>query len=226
MPTIRRPGRMPSRAVLVAPAVLVACVSFVAACGTDVPSGRPTVTVYVDPPAGTRPSAPAGTATSARTVEPQPSPSGVPTQLSAGRQRGAPHSYAEARARVEAAPSAASVTDRFVTPSGNIVCNVGGAPMSVAACEVRSGRIDPPLPSICSPDGPKDIGRLELERTGAFPVCNSDTIREGGEPKLPYGSRTAALEPVACLSEVAGVTCVDSGSRHGFFLARSTFVTF
>ena len=196
------------------------------ACGTDTPSGRPTVTVYVDPPAGTKPSAPAATATSVRTVNPQPSPSGVPAQLAAGRQRGAPHSYAEARARIEAAPSAASVTDRFVTPSGNIVCNVGGAPMPVAACEVSSGRVAPPLPSICPPDGPKDIGRLELERTGAFPVCNSDTIREGGEPKLPYGSRTAALDPVACLSEEAGVTCVDSGSRHGFFLARSTFVTF
>ncbi|GAB2746485.1 hypothetical protein UB45_02335 [Terrabacter sp. 28] len=217
---------MPSRAVLVAPAVLLACVSPVAACGTDIPSTRPTVTVFVDAPAGTRPSAPAPTATSARTVNPQPSPSGVPTQLAAGRQRGAPHSYAEARARIVAAPSAASVTDRFVTPSGNIVCNLGGAPMPVAACEVRSGRVTPPLPSICPPDGPKDIGRLELERTGAFPVCNSDTIREGGEPKLPYGSRTASLDPVACLSEEAGVTCVDSGSRHGFFVARSTFVTF
>ena len=61
---------------------------------------------------------------------------------------------------------------------------------------------------------------------GARPVCNSDTIRDGSEPKLPYGSRTAALDPVACVSEESGVTCVDSGSQHGFFIARSTFVTF
>jgi hypothetical protein len=220
---------MPSRAVLVAPAVLLASVAVAAllgGCGTDIPSTRPTVTVYVDPPAGSTPATQVPTASSVRTVAPQPSPSGVPTTLAAGRQRNAPHSYAEARSRIESAPPAASVTDRFVSPSGNIVCNLGGDPMAMAACEVRSGRANPPLPSICPPGGPKDVGRIELERTGAFPVCNSDTIREGGEPRLAYGSRTASLDPVACLSEEAGVTCVDSGSRHGFFLARSTFVTF
>jgi hypothetical protein len=218
---------MPSRAVLVATASAVAVVNLVAGCGaSDSPTGRPTVTVYVDPPAGSPAASPAPTAGSVRTVAPQPSPSGVPTTLAVGRQRNAPHSYAEARARVQSAPPAASVTDRFASPSGNIVCNLSGNPLAMAACEVRSGRVKPPLPSICPPGGPKDIGRIELERTGAFPVCNSDTIREGGEPQLTYGLRTASLDPVACLSEEFGVTCVDSASKHGFFLARSSFVTF
>lgn len=224
MSTIRRPGRMPSRAVLVASAVLLTSVPLVAACGTDAPSSRPTVTVFVDPPAKTT-AAPAPATTSVPTVAAQPTTAAVPTALAVGRQRNAPHSYAEARARIESAPATASVTDRFQSPSGNIVCHLGGA-QGLAACEVASGRVGPPLPTICPPGGPTDIGRIELQASGARPVCNSDTIRDGGEPKLPYGSRTAALDPIACLSEEAGVTCVDSGSRHGFFLARGTFVTF
>jgi len=221
---------MPSGAFRLLPAAsvatAVALAVLLAGCGaTDTPTGRPTVTVYVDPPAG-KATAARPAATPARTVRPQPSPSAVPTRLAVGPQRKGPHSYAEARARIEAASPAASVTDHFTSPSGNIVCNLGGAPLAMAACEVGKGRVDPPLASICPPDGPKDIGRIELDESGAFPVCNSDTIREGGEPRLAYGSRTASLDPVACLSEEFGVTCVDASTRHGFFIARGTFVTF
>ena len=226
MPTIRRPGRMPSRAVLVTPAVLlvsVAVVTLVAACGTDTPSSRPTVTVYVDPPSPATPTSTAST-TSVPTIAAEPTTAAVPTALAVGRQKGAPHSYAEARARIAGAPAGAAAGS-FQSPSGNIVCHLGGA-QGLAACEVGTGRATSPLPTLCPAGGPKDIGRIELRAAGAQPVCNSDTIRDGGEPKLAYGSRTTALDPVACLSEEAGVTCVDSGSRHGFFLARNTFVTF
>jgi hypothetical protein len=215
---------MPSRAALVVPAALLASAALLAGCGTDSPSSRPTVTVFVDPPAKATATQTA-TRTSVPTVTAAPTAAAVPTALAAGRQRNAPHSYAEARARIESASSAGSVTSTFQSPSGNIVCHVGGS-QGLAACEVGSGRVSPPIPSIC-PDGrPRDIGRIELRASGALPVCNSDTIRAGGEPKLPYGSRTASLDPVACVSEESGVTCVDSSSRHGFFLARSTFVTF
>ena len=225
MPRFRHPGRMPSRAVLVAPAVVLASVALVAACGTDTPSGRPTVTVYVDPPAKQAAATPAPSSTSVPTASAQPTTAAVPTALAVGRQRGAPHSYAEARSRIASAPAAASATGSFQSPSGNIVCHLGGA-QGLAACEVGTGRVAPPLPTLCPAGGPKDIGRIELQAAGARPVCNSDTIRDGSEPKLPYGSRTAALDPVACVSEESGVTCVDSGSQHGFFIARSTFVTF
>ena len=97
---------------------------------------------------------------------------------------------------------------------------------SAAACEVAQGRIPPPLPTICRAGGPKDIGRIELGASGAVPVCNSDTIRLGSEPKLAYGARTAPSGTTACLSEEFGVTCIDTAGRHGFFLARDTFVTF
>lgn len=216
---------MPGGTVVVLAALAV--VSLLASCGaTDIPSPRRTVTVTVDAPGTAPATTPAATSTPPGTVEPQASPSGVPTSLSAGRQRGAPHSYAEAKARIDAARPAPRVTDRFESPSGNIVCNLGGSPRPMAACEVGQGRIDPPLPSICPPDGPPDIGRIELDESGAFPVCSSDSIREGDEPKLGYGSRTGSEDPVACLSEEFGVTCVDTATRHGFFLARDTFVTF
>jgi hypothetical protein len=146
--------------------------------------------------------------------------------LAVGRQRGAPHSYEEAQARIGAARPAGGVTDAFRSPSGNIVCTLGGAPGPLTACEVGSGRIDPPLPSICPPDGPKDIGRIELDASGALPVCNSDTVGTGDEPELGYGRRTRPNGTTACLSETFGVTCIDESSRHGFFLARGTFVTF
>lgn len=219
-----RRGRMPSRGLRVAPAVLV--LALVAGCGaTDIPTPRRTVTVYVDPPGSTQSSS-ATPSTTVQATPASPSPSGVPTSLAVGRQRGAPHSYAEAKARIDGAPAAAGVTDRFRSPTGNIVCAAGGSSRPLAACEVEQGRIDPPLPSICPPDGPKDIGRIELGESGAVPVCNSDSIREGGEPELPYGSRTAATGSVSCISEEFGVTCVDSSTQHGFFLARGTFVTF
>lgn len=219
-----RRGRMPSRALLVVAALPP--LALVTGCGaTDIPSPRPTVTVYVDPPGGARAPGQTATPSAAGTVQRQDAASTVPTALAVGRQRGAPHSYAEARAHLDAASPTAAAIDRFRSPTGNIVCTIGGSP-SRAACEVEKGRIDPPLASICPPDGPKDIGRIELDASGAFPVCNSDTLREGDEPQLAYGTRTASTQAVGCVSEEFGVTCVDASTEHGFFLARDTFVTF
>lgn len=217
---------MPGGTVVVLAALAV--VSLLASCGaTDIPSPRRTVTVTVDAPGTAPATTPAATSTPPGTVEPQASPSGVPTSLSAGRQRGAPHSYAEAKARIDAARPAPRVTDRFESPSGNIVCNLGGSPRPMAACEVGQGRIDPPLPSICPPDGPPDIGRIEPRRVRRLPRLQARTrSARATSRRLGYGSRTGSEDPVACLSEEFGVTCVDTATRHGFFLARDTFVTF
>ena len=195
-------------------------------CGvTDIPSPRRTVTVFVDPTGGPS-AAPATTPATPSAQTPSPA-SEVPTSLAAGRQRGAPHSFAEAQHRIAAAQVAGGTGAAFQSPSGNITCVTGRGPGQLAACEVQEGRITPPLPTICSDDGPQDIGRIELSDKGARPVCNSDTIRQGGVPPLPYGSRTdPALGSVACVSEESGMTCVDAASQHGFFIARDTFVTF
>ncbi|MGO4660836.1 hypothetical protein AB4Z14_03150 [Terrabacter sp. 2TAF16] len=218
----RRRAGMPGVAVVV-PAIL-AVASLLASCGaTDIPTPRRTVTVTVDAPS----TAPAGTpaATTTQVATSAPTSTDVPTALAVGRLRGAPRSFDEAKARLDAARPAASVSDRFRSPSGNIVCR-RSTDSGLAACEVEKGRIDPPLPSICPAGGPSDIGRIELGPKGALPVCNSDTIRTGGDPELGYGSRTPPSGTTACLSESFGVTCIDESSRHGFFLARDTFTTF
>ena len=213
---------MPCRTVVVLASVAVSCV--LASCGTtDIPSPRRTVTVTVDAPSA------GSSGTSAATPTPVPTASAasvtIPTALAAGPQRGAPKSFDEAKRRIDAAKPAAGVRDRFQSPSGNIVCR-RSTDSSAAACEVAQGRVPPPLPTICRAGGPKDIGRIELGSSGAVPVCNSDTIRLGSEPKLGYGARTEPSGTTACLSEESGVTCIDEAGRHGFFLARDTFVTF
>jgi len=195
-----------------------------AGCGvTDIPSAPKTVTVLVDPPSTSAPGTPA-TETPVPT-QTAPSSTALPTALAAGAQRGAPHSFAEASARVAGAKAAAGVTSAFVSPSGNLRCVVtGGAP--APACEVVDGRVAPPRPGTCKPGGATDIGRIELTAGGAVPVCNGDTVTHADVPTLVYGSRTSAPGPVQCVSEESGVTCVDQAHQHGFFLARRTFVTF
>jgi len=213
---------MPGRTVVVLASLAVA--SLLTSCGAmDIPPPRRTVTVTVDAPSTAPTETPEPTQTQVPTSA--PTATGVPTALAAGRQRGAPRSFAEAKTRIDAARPAASVTDRFRSPTGNIVCQ-RSADSPTAACEVARGRIDPPLPSICPAGGPQDIGRIELGPGGALPVCNSDTIRTGSEPELGYGRRTQPSGTTACLSESFGVTCIDETGRHGFFLARDTFVTF
>jgi len=216
---------MPSRALWLVATVAVA--ALLASCGaTDAASGRPTVTVTVDPPAGTT-GGTSGAGGAARSTIPTAAATSaeLPTAMAAGKQRGAPKSFAEAKARIDKAKPDPKVTTRFVSPTGNIVCQ-RSTDSTAAACEVAEGRIAPPLPTVCAAQGPKDIGRIELRQDGAYPVCNSDSIRRGGEPTLAYGSRTQPSGTTACLSEEYGVTCVDTATGHGFFLARETFVTF
>lgn len=213
---------MPSRALALVSALGVGVL--LASCGaTDLPSARRTVTVTVDPPG------PAATGAGAATPSAIPtaaaSSADLPTAMAAGKQRGAPRSFAEAKARIDKAKPDPKVTTRFVSPTGNIVCQ-RSTDSTAAACEVAQGRISPPLPTVCAAQGPKDIGRIELRQDGAYPVCNSDSIRRGGEPTLAYGSRTQPSGTTACLSEEYGVTCIDTATGHGFFLARETFVTF
>ena len=216
----------PARAAVTAGCALAVAALALSACGlTDLPTPRRTVTVTVDAPGGV-----ATTTTSAATTSATPtasaSSSALPTSLAVGRQRGAPHSFDEAKQRIDAAP-ASDVGTIFQSPTGNITCSTSGAPRVVMTCDVARGRSTPPAAAPCPEGGPPDIGRLELTAAGARPVCNSDTIRRGTPTTLPYGSRTApSLGSLACVSQEFGMTCVDEAGRHGFFLARDTFVTF
>ncbi len=214
---------MPCRAVVVLAAVAVSCV--LASCGvTDIPSPRRTVTVTVDAPSA------GSSGTSAATPTPVPTASAasvtIPTALAAGPQRGAPKSFDEAKRRIDAAKPAAGVARPVPEPQRQ---HRVPAQHRLQRCRVRgrAGTRSPrPCPRSAGREDPKDIGRIELGSSGAVPVCNSDTIRLGSEPKLGYGARTEPSGTTACLSEEFGVTCIDEAGRHGFFLARDTFVTF
>jgi hypothetical protein len=198
-----------------------------AACGmTDMPTPRRTVTVTVDAPSATGGTSPTSVPTVSATPTTPSTSTVVPTSLAMGKQRGAPHSYDEAKQRIDRATSA-DVGSVFQSPSGNITCSTAGGGGVVVTCDVAKGRSDAPASVPCPPGGPSDIGRIELTTAGARPVCNSDTIRQGAAATLAYGVRTGtSLGSVACLSEEFGMTCVDDASQHGFFLARDTFVTF
>jgi len=220
------PARRSVRRAVAALCAGGAVVLALSACGmTDLPTPRRTVTVTVDAPGATT-----STATSIPTTSATPTTSssstGVPTSLAVGKQRGAPHSFDEAKQRLDGA-TAADVGSVFQSPTGNITCSATGAQGAVMTCDVAKGRSSAPASAPCPSGGPSDIGRIELTAAGARPVCNSDTIRQGTAATLAYGVRTGpSLGSVACLSEEFGMTCVDEASRHGFFLARDTFVTF
>jgi hypothetical protein len=216
----RRGRRTLLQAASVVAAVVVAAT--LAGCGID-DAPLPPVTVTVTPPDD--PTTPTDGAPTSVPTSRAPGHD-VPTSLAAGHRRGAPASFAEARARLERAPAAPGVAGVFRSPTGNIFCDVSRT-RPVSGCEVAEGRVAPPVANLCPPGGPADVGRIELTDDGAVPVCSSDTIRDPAAPPLPYGTRTAAPgSALACLSESVGVTCLDSAHGHGFFLARGTFVTF
>lgn len=82
-----------------------------------------------------------------------------------------------------------------------------------------------PDPAYCG-DGPSTvIGRIELIDGEPRAVCNSDTIREPGALVLGYAAAaTWAGTTVQCLMETIGVTCIDTASAQGFFLAEARHV--
>ena len=44
---------------------------------------------------------------------------------------------------------------------------------------------------------------------------------------LQYGTIAAMSgSPYQCLSKELGMTCIDTASKKGFFIARNTYVTF
>lgn len=196
----------------------VVAVLALGACGDVRPEPAATVTVWVDPP-----TEPAPTTPQAPSPEPTTSQPDLPMELAAGRLRGGVRSYAEAKQHFDAARRSEELA-AFRSPTGNIFCRIEPGQ---AACEVREGRIEPPVAGLCGEGPATDVGRVELAAGRAVPVCNTDSIRDTSAPKLPYG-RSAAVPGVAitCLSEESGVTCVDPDTEHGFFIARGSFATF
>jgi len=75
----------------------------------------------------------------------------------------------------------------------------------------------PPKPSSCDVDWGNgvQVGR----RDPASFVCAGDTVFSPGETVLGYGER-AIKNRFHCTSKQKGMRCVNTKSKHGFFLSR------
>ncbi|MEP6798695.1 MAG: DUF6636 domain-containing protein [Lapillicoccus sp.] len=197
-----------AHAGLAAPAaalIALAVLTSLAGCGGGGGGSTGTTTVTVTPTVTSSPPSPTATET------PKLTP---------------PQSYGEALQHLSTGVADAAATKTFTSPTGNIYCDIY-AGSAIRGCELRSGRIAPPTPAYCAGagGGAKDIGRVQFTAAGPVAQCNTDAISKDGAPVLKYGS-TATAGSIACVSESIGMTCVDSSSQKGFFLARDTFFIF
>lgn len=176
----------------------------VAGCSVDNPSG----------------SARAGAAASGATSS-SPSES-ASTGSTGGVDLGEPPTtYDEGLAHVEAGTGEESARG-FQTPSGNLHCVFVDAPAGVS-CDLLDGRI--PAEGVCdvSPHRETSVGRMELLGGEVAPLCNTDTIADGANTTIDYGTVVRHSGAVHCAVWEVGVTCVDRTQRVGFFLARGAY---
>ncbi len=188
---------------------VAATAMLLAGCGGGGPAAPRTTTITVAPPPPSSSTTPAQTSTST------PPPGASP-----------PTSYDEAMAKFAAAKVDDGVKGQFTSPTGNIYCDIG-TDGSTNGCELKTGRIAPPTASFCPAGGATDIGRVQFTPQGPVAVCNSDTIAKEGVGVLKYGTISRIQgSPLQCVSESIGMTCVDTGQKKGFFMARDTFRIF
>ena len=104
----------------------------------------------------------------------------------------------------------------FKSPSGNIGCMIidGGA-----RCDIRQRTWSPPpRPSSCP--NIVDFGQgLAVNRTGSGRfVCAGDTVMDPSAKVLPYNTDTVVGD-LSCASASNGMTCTNTATGHGFFIA-------
>ena len=110
------------------------------------------------------------------------------------------------------------VTGGFLTPSGNIACNVGRlgpekkGPYAIG-CSVYSKRSESGALSTwwMKTTGPVSFGYIVADPASDY-------------PKLAYGKKYA-WRGITCTSAATGLTCRNR-SGHGFFLSRARQTTF
>jgi hypothetical protein len=111
----------------------------------------------------------------------------------------------------------------FKSPSGNIGCTIIAG---TARCDIVHRRWSPPpRPKSC----PQivDFGQgLIVGNTGAGRlVCAGDTARDPRAPALAYNTDTV-VGSLRCASRSDGMTCTNTGSGHGFFIAIQSYRAF
>jgi hypothetical protein len=99
----------------------------------------------------------------------------------------------------------------FLTPSGNIACNVGR--LGPAASSPRGIAC-----SVYSESDKRGIKTWWMRVTGRAQAAHVQANAATDFPKLAYG-RTYAWHGIRCTSARTGLTCRNL-SGHGFFLSR------
>ena len=116
----------------------------------------------------------------------------------------------------------------FVTPSGNIVCNIY-SDSSGASCEIQDHTWVVPA----STDGPAgrpcdfNFGGLQLYVSQGNPGklgCyeGASNFDAPNHKTLDYG-RSHSHGPITCNSELSGVTCTDTATGHFFRISRENY---
>jgi Family of unknown function (DUF6636) len=110
----------------------------------------------------------------------------------------------------------------FETPSHNIGCYIDA---QSARCDIRERTWSPPPePAYCKKAG-VDFGQgLAVGAHRAQFVCAGDTTL-GGPGVLHYRA-SARRGTILCVSRTAGITCRNTATAHGFFLARASYRLF
>jgi hypothetical protein len=111
----------------------------------------------------------------------------------------------------------------FRSPSANIGCIIisGGARCDIA----KRSWSPPPRPAFCSTV--VDFGQglaVNPSGSGRF-VCAGDTALNPQATPLPYGTRSQ-IGSIACTSSTDGITCTNTNTGHGFFIAVQGYRVF
>jgi hypothetical protein len=143
--------------------------------------------------------------------------------------------WKQARSGASTAPSGASKTGYFKTPSGNIVCGYGydGKDPAFVGCRIKSGLKPRPAPL----RGPTCFSRNEVflqargRTTTGRTICPGED--EGDAGVFVFENRARVLGygkawtggGMRCTSALSGLTCRNK-SAHGFFLSREHWRAF
>lgn len=140
---------------------------------------------------------------------------------------GAPASFDEAVGAMQLGEPLAEPLVTFRSPSGNIFCTI--APdTSANGCELTRVRLTPHEVDLCDPElGEATVGRVVFLDGRTVAQCNTDTFQTPDPAVLEYGRITRVAGGLLnCLSRPIGMTCVDTDSRHGFFISTDGYKLF
>jgi hypothetical protein len=117
----------------------------------------------------------------------------------------------------------------FMSPSGNIRCNIGvanpGGP--VVTCQIDQYTYeDPPTSQSSCPDGGSLGSDFQLfQGKPANLSCSVSALNSGyfgPWPTLDYG-QARSIGSITCASEPSGMACTDSSTGHFFRVSRDSY---